>query len=97
MKMKHKNPQRSGQKLATICGDNFRIRFNSELYDILNDIDVVQRLIISGCTGSAMSFVWRRMLRRDGYLMPRSVEDGEEDDLVYVGMTKSRKTCNRLV
>ena len=27
-------------------GDNFRIRFNSELYELLNDIDVVQRINI---------------------------------------------------
>ena len=38
-----------------------------------------------------MSFVWRRMLRRDGYLMRGSVEVGEEDDLASVGKIKSRK------
>ena len=64
-------------------GDDFRIRFNSKLS--------------SGCAGSAMSFVWRRMLRRDGYLMRVSAEVGEEDDLASVGKIKSRKPCHRLV
>ena len=54
-------------------------------------------LISSGCSGSAMSFVWRRMLLRDGYLMRGSAEVGEEDDLASVGKTKSRKPCHRLV
>ena len=27
-------------------GDDFRIRYNSELYELLNDIDVVQRIHI---------------------------------------------------
>ena len=54
-------------------------------------------LISSNCAGSAMSFVWKRMLRRDGYLMRGSTEVGEEDDLVSVGRTKSRKPCHRLV
>ena len=42
-------------------GDNFRMRFNSELYKLLNDVDNV--LISSGWAGSAMSFVWRRTRR----------------------------------
>ena len=47
--------------------------------------------ISNGCAGSAMSF--RRMLRRDGYLMPESAGVVEEDDLISVGRTKSRKPC----
>ena len=27
-------------------GDDFRIRFNSELYELLNDMDIVQRINI---------------------------------------------------
>ena len=53
-------------------------------------------LISSGCAGSAMSFVWRRMFRRDGYLMRGSAEVGEEDDLASVGKTNDqRSTINR--
>ena len=29
-----------------LVGDDFHIRFNSELYELLNDIDVVQRINI---------------------------------------------------
>ena len=54
-------------------------------------------LILSGCAGSAMSFVWKRMLRGDGYLMWGSAEVGKEDDLVAVGRTKSKKPYHRLV
>ena len=78
-------------------GDDFCIRFNSELYELLNDMMLCSILIFSGCAGSAMSFVWRRMLQRDRYLMRGSAEVGEEDDLAYVGKIKSRKPCHRLV
>ena len=54
-------------------------------------------LIFSNCAGSAISLVWRKMLRRDGYLMRGSAEVGEEDDLVSVGRTKPSKYCHRLV
>ena len=54
-------------------------------------------LIFSCCAGSAMSFVLRRMLRRDGYLMRGSAEVGEEDNLASVGKIKTRKPCHRLV
>ena len=37
------------------------------------------------------------ILRRDGYLMRGPAEADEEDDLVSVGRTKSRKACHRLV
>ena len=36
-------------------GDDFRIRFNSELYELLNEMDVVQRINIQRLR-SAMSF-----------------------------------------
>ena len=71
-------------------GDDFRIRFNSEL-------ELCSVLISSGCAGSSMSFVWRSMLRRDGYLMWGSAEIGEEDDLASIGNTKLSKPCHRLV
>ena len=54
-------------------------------------------LICNGSAGSAMSFVWRRMLRQGGYWMRGSAEVGEEDDLASVGKTKSRKPRHRLV
>ena len=54
-------------------------------------------LITSCCAGSAMSFVWRRMLRRDEYLMRGSTEVGEENDFVSVGRIKLRTPCHRLV
>ena len=55
-------------------GNDIRIRYNCELYELLNDMDVVQRINIQ-----------RLWLRRDGYLMRGSTEVGEEDDLVSVG------------
>ena len=54
------------------------------------------KLVCLPNAGSTMSFEWMRMIRRDDYLMRRSVEDGEEDDLVFVGRTRSRKTCDQL-
>ena len=54
-------------------------------------------LISSVCAASSMSFVWRRMLRRNGYLLREPVEVGEEDGLVSVGRNKSRKHCHRLL
>ena len=54
-------------------GDDFRSRSNSELFDLLNG-KLCSLLSSSGCAGSAMS---RSMLRRDGYLMRGSAEDGE--------------------
>ena len=72
-------------------GDDFGIGSSNELYEILNV------LISSGCADSAMSFEWRRMLRRYGYLMRDSAEVGEEDNLVSFRRTKSRKLCHRLV
>ena len=63
----------------------FRIRFNSELCELLYDIGVVQRTYIQQLhMGSAMLFVWRRMLRRDRYLMWGSVEVDEKPDIVSV-------------
>ena len=32
-------------------GDDFRIQSNSELYELLNNMDVMQRLISNGCAG----------------------------------------------
>ena len=73
-----------------VCND-FHIRFNSELYELLNDIDVVQRINI-------------QRLRWLGYVV-RMEEDapvgrifdaevGEEDDFLSVRRIKSRKLCN---
>ena len=45
-----------------VCvGDVFRIRYNSKMYDLLNDLDAMQRSIIQ-------SLVLRRMLQRCGDL-----------------------------
>ena len=63
--------------------NDLRIRFNSQLYGLLNYMDVTKLLISSGCAGTAMAFVWKIMLRRDRYLMRRSTDVGEDDDLVY--------------
>ena len=35
-----------GERIPVRVGDDFRIRFNSELYELLNDMDVVQRINI---------------------------------------------------
>ena len=60
-------------------GVDFRIRFNSELYELLNNIDVVQRI-------NFQRLRWLdhvvRMFRRDGYILLGSTEIGEKDDLV---------------
>ena len=52
------------------------------MYEILNDIDVVQRINIQQLRWLSHAFVWRRMPRRDGYLMRGSAEVGEEDDQI---------------
>ena len=79
-------------------GNDFRIRFNSESCMSYSTTWMLCSLLISsGCAGSAISFVWRRMLRRNGYLMRGSAEVGEEDQLASVGKIKSRKPCHRLV
>ena len=54
-------------------------------------------LISSDCAGAAMSFVWSRMFRLDGYLMRGSGEVGEDDDFVSFGRTKSRKPYHILM
>ena len=54
-------------------------------------------LISSGCTGWVMSFKWKSMLRRDGYLTQESAEVDEGDDLASVGRTKSGKPCHGLL
>ena len=84
LSMDVEQPREYSKKSPTqdLVGDNFCIRYNSEL---LNDMDV---LISSDCAGWAMSFVWKRMLRRDGFLMRGSMEVNEEDDLASVGRTK---------
>ena len=78
-------------------GDHFRIQSSRELYELLNDIDVLKRISIQQLRWLAMSFIWRNMHRADWYLMRRSVEVVEEDDLVCVGRTRSRKPWHRLV
>ena len=79
-------------------GDDFCIRFSSELYELLNDMDVVQRINIQRLRW--LGHVVRMeedAPGRDGYLMRGSAEVGEEDDLASVGKTKSRKPYRRLV
>ena len=56
-----------------------------------NDIDVVQLINIQLLRWFGHVV---RMLRLDGYLMRGSAEVGEEDDLVSIGKTKSRKPCH---
>ena len=67
-------------------GDDLRIRYNSELYELLNDMEVVQR-------GVYMEEVAPSRRIFDG----GSTEVGEEDNLVSVRGTKSRNPCHRLM
>ena len=74
--------------------DDFRIRFNSELYVLLNDIDVVQRINIQRLRWLGHG------LRMEEDALARRVfraEVGDEDDRCIVGRTKSRKPCHRSV
>ena len=48
-------------------------------------------LIFSGCAGLAIPCVWRRMLRRDEYLMRVCAEVGDKEDIVFVGRINSRQ------
>ena len=51
-------------------GDDFRIRFNSELYELINDVDVVQRINIQ-------RLPWRRhVVRKEEDAPARRVFDG---------------------
>ena len=63
-------------------GDDFRIRINSELYELLNDMNVVRLWL---------GHVVR--MEEDGYLMRGSAKSA----VFCVGRTKSRKSCHRLV
>ena len=74
-------------------GDDFHILSNNELYVLPNDIVVVQRINIH-------QLLWLSQVVRmeeDALARRRSAEVGEEDDLISVGRTKSRKPCHRLV
>ena len=51
-----------------LVGDDFRIRFNCELYELLNDIVVVQRINIQRLQ-RAGHIVRRRLFRQGGYLL----------------------------
>ena len=67
--------------------DDFRIRYNSELFELLNDIDIMQRVNNHACwLGHVVRMeedVWR-----SGYLMRGSTEVGEEDDFASDGKSK---------
>ena len=60
-------------------GHHFRIQSIRELYELLNDIDVLKRISIQ----QLRWLEWRRILLRDEYSTR-----GKEDDLVCVGRTK---------
>ena len=47
-------------------GEDFRIQYNSKLYELLNDLDVVQRINIQWLHWLGMLFEWTRMLRWHG-------------------------------
>ena len=77
-------------------GDDFRIRYSTvSCMSSSTTWTLCSILISSSCAGSAMSFVWRKMLRQDKYLMRGSAEVEEEDDFVSVGRTKSIEVTNR--
>ena len=70
--------------------DDFPIRFNRELYELLNEIDVVQHFNIQRLPCSAMSFVWKSVLGRDGHLIALyQIEEG----LSSIGITNWRRPC----
>ena len=71
--------------------DDFRIRYYSELYELLNDVDVVQRINIQKMRW--LCHVVRMGMRR----VFNEVIYGEEDDLESFRIIKSRKPCHRLV
>ena len=79
-----------------VCvGDNFRIRYNSELYELLNDMDVVHHINIQ-----RLRWLDHVFLVEDDAPVRRVFDtgiSGEEDDLVFVGRTKSRKPCHRFL
>ena len=70
----------------------FRIRFNNELYELLNDIDVVQRINIQLLHWLDLIVRMKEELGRVGYL-----EIGKEHDIVSIERTKSRKLYHRLL
>ena len=80
---------------SVLVGDDFRIRFNNELYELLNDIDFVQSTNIQRLSwiGHDVRMGEDVPARR----MRKSAEVGEKDDFVSVGRTKSIKPCHRLV
>ena len=75
---------------AVRVGDDFRIRFNSELYELLNDMDVVRWL--------------GHVVRMEEYAPARQVfvagicgSRRRGRPCIRCGKTKSRKPCHRLV
>ena len=80
------------EKSPVRVGDDFRIRYNSDLYELLYDIDVMRRINIQRllCLGHVVCMEEDSM--RDGYLMRGCAEVGE--DVVSVGRTKSMH-CGR--
>ena len=60
-----------------LVGDDFRIRYNSELYELLNNVDVVQRFNI-------------QRLRWLGHVI-RMEEDAPARRVFHAGMYESRR------
>ena len=67
--------------------DDFRIRFNCELYELFNDIEVGQRINIQRL----------RWLSKRRFLMQVSTEVDVENDVECFARTKSRKLYHWLV
>ena len=66
-------------------GDDFHIGFNSKLYEFLNDVDDVQRIMLRWL-GHVVRM--EEDIPRKGCLMRGSAEVGEEEDLLAVGKSK---------
>ena len=75
--------------------DDFRIRWNIELYEVLNEVDAEEHVNI-------LHWLYHFVRKDEDAPVKRvgaagDAEVGEEDDLACIGNRNRRKTCRQLV
>ena len=76
-------------------GDDCRIRYNGELYELIND--VVQRINNQRLRWLGHALRMEEDAPAKRVFDAESAAVGEEGDLVSIGRIKSRKPCHRLI
>ena len=74
-------------------GDDFRIRSNNELYELLKDMDIVQRINVQRLPWlGEVVVIEQDVPTRKGFLMQGFAEVGEEDDQIEIVVTIRRRS-----